>query len=1053
MLKRYLTKGMGMFLALAIIMSLAVSPVATAADDIIMFEAETGFSESYGYQTGTEGFQTNNIARMEANANCSGGAFLIIEHKIEGNETEPIKMWRTFTVPEGKGGVYKMNCAALQYPFKGQGWTNPFDFVVNGEHTDAKNAVVNYDDSKVVNFDYEMTVKLKEGQNTFELISTGFRDTGAPLLYLDYVKFTPVTGEGISLNENTVTRIEGESLLAESYTRENASLSGGKYAEIAAGGGSFCSIPMTVNAPKSGKYKLESVAIKYPEESENFLNPFAFIVNGKFIDAQSGLVEETGVDLFEKYTMEIELNEGLNMIELKPTGYRTSDPSNPMQTLLFLDYVELTPGAWEKPAIVPVPKKSVLHIEGEAIDETTAVDNEYCSGGQYGQADGNTIGADFYFPENGSYTIQFASSAENPTVTINGSTPELTPVDRAGEFFVYKVSAALVNGKNNISIMNTAESTIVLDYFAVCDVPNIIHIEGESLDGYRIEAPTDITVSGGQFISVSGSNNTPVRITVKADIPVQGKYKINCTGIKYADDGSLHPFNFVVNGTASDAKQYMLDDEYVDFRKCRYEMEAELEEGENTFELASNGFGNGGNSQLFLDFVTFTRIIEQDAAVIDVVPQDIAGCTTAVDSETGLTYATPQEGSAVSINMNAAKAGTYLMKVKANKYDDSELKFALNASGEWDAKLIEENAGTIFADYEMYVNLEYGQNSFSIRAAKGGAELKVADISFEPTESKIMVEGETLPEADGYYKGATTVGYVEKGGAITANFYAPKAGSYKMTYIALQYPDNGQSWLCPHSVTLNGDEWDAKSTMTDDPGVAEPPLKVYEKAVNLKEGKNSITFTPTEKRPMTDTYYMALDYVQFVPVYTDGDITLSSNKSVIGAGERLKLKTTDSTGMGICKESADKIIYKSSDENVAIVSDTGIVTGINPGKTTITVSVEKDGQTHTATDVVYVQDGFIIDKVQYAGNKVTVQYVMTKNFSDSDVTLIAASYDLVDGVQTAVREVNMLPAENSCQNLYQTTEIPLDDAADNIVLYVWDTITDMNSLYSKIIVQ
>ena len=93
-------------------------------------------------------------------------------------------------------------------------------------------------------------------------------------------------------------------------------------------------------------------------------------------------------------------------------------------------------------------------------------------------------------------------------------------------------------------------------------------------------------------------------------------------------------------------------------------------------------------------------------------------------------------------------------------------------------------------------------------------------------------------------------------------------------------------------------------------------------------------------------------------------VKLNKKTAALNVGKTLKLKAT------LPNKSASKLSWKSSDENIATVSDSGVVTAVGAGKATITVSTYNANKAQCVL-MVSSLDEFVIESgvlVQYLGN-------------------------------------------------------------------------------------
>ena len=126
-------------------------------------------------------------------------------------------------------------------------------------------------------------------------------------------------------------------------------------------------------------------------------------------------------------------------------------------------------------------------------------------------------------------------------------------------------------------------------------------------------------------------------------------------------------------------------------------------------------------------------------------------------------------------------------------------------------------------------------------------------------------------------------------------------------------------------------------------------------------------------------------------VAVTGIQTTATSGTTLGQGKSLKL------GASVIPSNASNktIVYESSDENIAIVSDTGVVTGVNIGNATITMTAEGP-----------VVKEFAIEIVE--SHSETYEITFKSNSEDGSVALTS----LIDEIQTGASLVNSSTATN-----------------------------------------
>lgn len=864
-----------------------------------------------------------------------------------------------------------------------------------------------------------------------------------------------------------VILVEGESLSGYTVDESISGLSGGRFAlteswKALNEAPEYAEISMTITAPISGVYKMKCVALNCKNE---WTNQFKFTLNGMDIVADSIWKGQSAAsDMFAEYELETELRKGENTLALTATETRPK-VTNAYASMMYLDYVSFAPVKTEVKEPID-PGETSVKIEGEAIGEYEVIANDNCNEGAYSAAAGNEMGMELYIPQSGIYTVRVVTSANLSEVILNDEKAAVSDaVITSGDFSAYEWSFSLEGGKNTIRLI-ASDDVMTLDYIAFYETSSI-YIEGESLQNEEYTFEENDGLSGGKFAIHEiwkALDDAPGYAAIQVDFQVakSGIYKMKCIALNCKNEWTNN-FKFSMNEMETDAEELWVAQSPASDMFAEYELEVELLEGRNTLALIATETRQKVTdmyaSMMYLDYVSFAPDEEKDAEYIKVKAEDTE-YDTALDTDSGSTYAQADDtrSALITVSAYAAKSGCYLMRCRAG--ETNKLQIGVNGAF-WDAKVnLKNSISDKLADFEVYVNLNYGKNDIGFRTTQpgedGACHVYFAEVSFEPVESKIVVEGETLGGGNAELDPSGFVFlsvYGDDTVRITANFYAAAAGKYKMKYSAMTYPVNGESYLCKHSVDLNEDTWDAAQTMKGSSN-AGGTMSMYEKEVTLQKGRNTFQLIVPEAREADKKAVMFFDYVSFVPVYNGGPITVQSESQTINVGEGFKPFLTDKAGVGICAENVKSISYDSSNKDIATVNETGLVAGINPGTSKITMKVVTDDGTYDAVTDVTVLEGIIIDSAELSGSHVVIKYAAaTKYLSEHGAVFLIGRYDRIGSLQTAVREFHVCSADVSVENLYQTAEIPLDDTAGEIVLFVWNNSEEMTALYEPIILQ
>ena len=875
----------------------------------------------------------------------------------------------------------------------------------------------------------------------------------------------------VSGNNADIIYIEGESLSGYDVDATIPALSGGQFAKVERTEMPYASISLTVTAPETGRYTMECVA---NECVGNWTNPFNFVINGFETNANDIKFGGAANGMFATYKAEVELQKGTNTIALNATDRRTAYAGN--LSMIYLDYISFEPIV-EKPIEAGNPS---VKIEGEAFPGYTVVEKEICSEGAYAQAAGNEMELEFYIAVGGVYTMRMVTAAQEPNVILNGSdTATMKLAATSGAFSAYELNVKLENGRNTLKL-TVAEEFMTLDYIAFYEIRGI-YIEGEDI-GYGRDTSAQ-GLSGGAFGKSESSSADYAGISMTITAPQTGKYNMKCIATNYPDSepSIYNKFNFVINGSAIDAGDKVTAKACTGFMYgsnmfSQYEMEVDLTAGENTFALCATGYRTeylpNTYSMIYLDYVTFEPASEKPAGFIKISAEEMGqmGYNTATDSDLGIMYAkaegaTPAK-TLIELPVYATKAGCYRMQYRAitTHYQSDMDRFSVSLNGAaWDGYADSKSTeNSIFSNYETYVNLEAGKNNLSFTATGKSSEdiyrLYLGDVTFEPTGAEIVIEAASLPGCNtGLNEDSRTIfGTAEgmDGAEIAATFCASAEGQYIMEYKAGNW-NGGNIFLSPHKVNLNGEEWDSESIkLRETASENDIPMAVYQQTVSLKKGKNTVRFAATKPREYQDKLYVLYwQYVRFTPIFNEGAISIQAEKTTVNIGESAKLFVSDKNGVGVSPESVNLIAYESSNDNVATVSESGVVCGVSGGTCKIKAMVTAN-RNYSAEITITVQNGIVIDSAAKSDNCVMVKYASAlPRLSGNEVTFIVRRFNKIEGLPYHLKEIKPIVSDMPTANLYQTVEIPMDSTAGDLELFVWGNLNTLQPLCGVITVE
>ncbi len=158
-------------------------------------------------------------------------------------------------------------------------------------------------------------------------------------------------------------------------------------------------------------------------------------------------------------------------------------------------------------------------------------------------------------------------------------------------------------------------------------------------------------------------------------------------------------------------------------------------------------------------------------------------------------------------------------------------------------------------------------------------------------------------------------------------------------------------------------------------------------------------------------YIIALTLVLFsscikediIDDFTATDLRITNSLTSLAVGEQHQFETMYLNNVGLEVETA--LEWTSSDESVATISETGLVTALKTGTTTITVAANNVDEPISTTTTLQVAEETIIDNTPRSGMLIsTSSYPLTGNFTlesnpqNNELILKLSNYELGDGL-------------------------------------------------------
>lgn len=170
------------------------------------------------------------------------------------------------------------------------------------------------------------------------------------------------------------------------------------------------------------------------------------------------------------------------------------------------------------------------------------------------------------------------------------------------------------------------------------------------------------------------------------------------------------------------------------------------------------------------------------------------------------------------------------------------------------------------------------------------------------------------------------------------------------------------------------------------------------------------------------------------------DVTLAKGETPITGltlnAENLKMSSSSEKQLKITYEPKDTtetdVVWSSSNEEIATVSDSGLVTAVAPGEATITVASTVNSEVSAKCDITVVDGDILVDSIQIVGDDVQVEagkkrfldyttspstainsdLPVTWTSSDESIFTVNPDDGLITGVSPGVATLNLASAEN-----------------------------------------
>lgn len=256
-------------------------------------------------------------------------------------------------------------------------------------------------------------------------------------------------------------------------------------------------------------------------------------------------------------------------------------------------------------------------------------------------------------------------------------------------------------------------------------------------------------------------------------------------------------------------------------------------------------------------------------------------------------------------------------------------------------------------------------------------------------------------------------------------------------------------------IQLDGEDLLTASTDTmsysnaDSDGVADYTTK---ESISLDEGPHTFTFITDTQGSLQTGVWCFMDFVYFELIPADSAIEileLTADAEMIKEGETANLtaKAKDQYGLIVSDSKINSTVWSIDNENLAEISQDGVLTAYNPGVVTVTVTVN-DEYTATEEISIYGEGGLIIIGGDVDENgKTIVKFTKAPGVADAlaPFDVIIGTYGEVDGVQTTLSNVSVSEDVEAREGRIKKVEAT-GMTNDSVSVFVWDSLSGMNPL-------
>lgn len=297
---------------------------------------------------------------------------------------------------------------------------------------------------------------------------------------------------------------------------------------------------------------------------------------------------------------------------------------------------------------------------------------------------------------------------------------------------------------------------------------------------------------------------------------------------------------------------------------------------------------------------------------------------------------------------------------------------------------------------------------------------------------------------------------------LTQTFDVPYTGNYTLAVIL----GHVSGYTSPTKIKVNDGEYisvedteKVRDEALDYSCGADAHRFTFVDAISLQAGTNNITFLADAagSKRSDSMMYVYIDKYELKPEAKAAKAELAIDADFLKKGEAANASVKAYNAYDYALSAEDYTVsYTSSDENVAVVDESGVITANNTGNVTITAAVTAGGETATAEKKLVVYngtEGLVVLGAEAADNGVKVRYANVNSTATNTYKFIAAVYGRENGTLTSLKAcaealVSIQPT------IVHEKVIPVTyTSGDAVKLLLWESLETARPIFAATDVQ